>query len=121
MPNDLRVNQTHYSPKVPYDARSLFQYTTPTHSLLVGMYIAYVTSYVVLAASRAGSQARFDSFLLGCVQDLRRYSLATILLIRPIVGVRFALLLNEYTPQTLQSIRNKNNIYYVFESQMVVL
>ena len=50
------------------------RYLTPTHSVMVTIYVAYTVSFAVLALSRAVSRQRYETIVLGAVGDLRAVS-----------------------------------------------
>lgn len=50
---------------------SVLQYLTPNHPILVGLYVIYCISLLLLAFFRACDSEKFDNIARGSVQDLR--------------------------------------------------
>lgn len=55
---------------ISYD-NNLFQYLTPTHGLIIALYITYATTIVLLAAFRVCDSEKFDDVLMGALRDFK--------------------------------------------------
>ena len=54
-----------------YD-HNLLQWMTPTHPCLIGVYITYLVSFLVVSALRVCDNSKIDGIIQGCVTDMRR-------------------------------------------------